>query len=535
MKKTFNTIGPLRQDPKGRFFNIAGPCIPGQHYMLPAQERCSDLNPLIERGLYFMIHAARQSGKTTLLRNLAETVNRSGKYHALYCSLESVQAIEDPEKGIPAIMEAIGFVVRRDSAMKGIDFLEGPRMGAYTVVLKDRLALLCERLDRPLVLLLDEVDCLSAGTLISFLRQLRDGHNSRSTVPFVHSLALVGMRNIRDYKARVRPEQESLGGASPFNVISESLTLRNFTAEETAELYHQHTAETKQRFAAGAIKRVAEQTCGQPWLVNAIARECVEKLLKNDFSQTVTVALVDQAIQNIILRRDTHIDSLLERLKERRVRRIIEPIVTGQTAAIKRASDDYQYVKDLGLIRDDRKKVEPANPIYGEVIVRTLSADLQSSLEAPIYPYALARYRAVHGLNMKLLLEDFQRFWRENSAIWKRKFDYKEAAPHLILMAFLQRIINGGGNLRREMAAETRRLDLCVEIDNQRYPIELKIRQNANTMQEGIGQLLRYMESPAVSEGWLLIFDRRPKMSWEQKLFTKDVKHQSKAIHILGC
>ncbi|MBI4026070.1 MAG: AAA-like domain-containing protein [Verrucomicrobia bacterium] len=544
----------------GKFFNIAGPCDPKRHYMLPPQERCPGLHPLIEQGHYFVIQAARQTGKTTLLQDLMRQINGGGlpsftrmiesvivkgerreiddgnRPTVLYCTLESVQGIDDPKEGMPAIVQALAAEIRLSGALKDFPFASRADFTDYTNVLYMELALACRSLSKPLVIFFDEVDCLSNGTLISFLRQLRAGYVNRSRIPFVHSIALVGMRNIRDFKARIRDDFETLGSASPFNIVTKAMTLRNFTKEEIAALYRQHTDASGQAFEPSAIHRVAEQTCGQPWLVNAVARECVEELLKNDLSKTVTIALVDQAIQNIIQRRDTHIDSLLERLKESRVRMVIEPVVTGETAAIQRSSDDYEYVRDLGLIRDDRGTVEPANPIYGEVIARTLASDLQYVLEAPIYPYALARYRKGAGLDLGFLLKDFQQFWRENSAIWWERFDYKKAAPHLVLMAFLQRILNGGGRIIREMAAETRRLDLCVEFGSARYPIELKVRSGDKTENEGREQLLHYMDTLGCSEGWLVIFDRDPACPWEEKIHWKTEKPaEGKTLHLVGC
>ena len=88
-----------------KYFNVAGPCVPGEHYMLPAQERCQGIMPLIEQGQYFVIHAARQSGKTTLLQDLTEQIRAEGQYYALYCSLESIEKISEPERGIPAIVK----------------------------------------------------------------------------------------------------------------------------------------------------------------------------------------------------------------------------------------------------------------------------------------------------------------------------------------------------------------------------------------------------------------------------------------------
>ncbi|MDR1065028.1 MAG: AAA-like domain-containing protein, partial [Oscillospiraceae bacterium] len=330
-----------------RYFNIAGPCNKEKHYMIEAASRLRGVERLIDMEQYFVIHAARQSGKTTYLKDLERRLNASGKYYTLYCSLEMAQGVDDPEKAMPGIIKKIKQTLSLSDIPNKGQFAADADYTDYMNVLNTELVLFCKLLDKPLIILFDEADCLSEGTLISFLRQLRDGYNSRSSYPFVHSIALVGMRNIRDFKARVRPDSETLGSASPFNIVTESLTLKNFTTDEIRALYKQHTDETGQIFEEGAIELVYEQTQGQPWLVNAIAREVIEKQLGGDYTRPVTSEMAEKAIQTIILRRDTHIDSLLERLKEERVRKVIEPIILGESY-IDQLSDDYLYVRDLG-------------------------------------------------------------------------------------------------------------------------------------------------------------------------------------------
>jgi len=362
-----------------RYFNTAGPCIKAEHYMIETGTRLQGIERLIDMKKYFVIHAARQSGKTTYLRDLTERLNSEGKYYALYCTLESLYKVEDMEKGTPEIVKTIKRALRFSAIPHAEKFAEKPEYDNFTGVINTELTLFCMKLDKPFVILFDEADCLSEDTLISFMKQLREGHNNRSTIPFVSSIALVGMRNIRDYKVKIRPDSETMGSTSPFNVVTETLTLKNFTKEEVASLYRQHTDETGQLFDTDAIELIFEQTQGQPWLVNAIVREVIEKILQLDFTRPVTAELAKKAIQTIILRRDTHIDSLLERLKEERVRRVIEPMLMGEDF-FERSSDDYQYVTDLGLIKDVDYKIQPANPIYAEVIARTLSFDAQSKI-----------------------------------------------------------------------------------------------------------------------------------------------------------
>jgi hypothetical protein len=516
-----------------RYFNIAGPCNKSEHYMIDAASRLHGVERLVDRGQYFVIHAARQSGKTTYLRDLEQRLNASGKYYALYCSLETAQGVIDPKDGIPEIVRTIQNALRFSGLPDGTEFARDANYLNFTGVLSTELTLFCKRLDRPLVVLFDESDCLSEGTLITFLRQLRSGYNSRSSYPFVHSVALVGMRSIRDFKARVRPDSETLGSASPFNIVAESLALKNFTEAEIRTLYAQHTGDTCQVFAEGAVELVYEQTQGQPWLVNAIAREVIEKQLGGDYTRPVTPKMVSEAIQTIIVRRDTHIDSLLERLKEERVRKVIEPIIIGDVF-FGRATDDFRYVVDLGLITDTNERLGPANPIYGEIIARTLSDDVQQAIAHSDSAHGLPRYVKDGRIDMDGLMRDFQRFWRENSDIWIKRFDYEEAAPHLILMAFLQRVINGGGEIIREMAAGRGRLDLCVVYAGERYPIELKLRRGERTRAQGVEQTLRYMDALGARAGWLAIFDRDTSASWDEKIYMEKETANGKTVTIIG-
>jgi hypothetical protein len=365
------------------------------------------------------------------------------------------------------------------------------------------------------------------------MRQLRNGYNDRSTIPFVHSIALVGMRNIRDYKVKIRPDSQSLGSASPSNIVTKTFTLTNFTRAEIASLYQQHTDDTGQPVDADAVDVAYEQTQGQPWLVNAVAREVIVKILQSDYTKPVTAALVHQAIQNIILRRDAHIDSLLERMKEERVRRVIEPMLSGEVY-FDVLSDDYQYVTDLGLIKSIAGKIQPSNPIYAEVITRTLSYEAQQKFMVKNPEAEIPRYLKDGKIDMDYLLQDFQQFWRENSAIWVERFQYREAAPHLILQAFLQRVLNGGGELIRELAAGTGRADLCVVYENHKYPIELKIRRGEKTYNEGLEQTVQYMDIFGCNKGWLIIFDQRAKTSWDKKIFLKKEIIKEKTVTVIG-
>jgi hypothetical protein len=264
--------------------------------------------------------------------------------------------------------------------------------------------------------------------------------------------------------------------------------------------------------------------------VNALARECVEELLQNDYAQSVTAELMDEAAEVLLLRRDTHIDSLLERLKEPRVRRIVEPVILGSEPVESTLSDDCQYVLDLGLLKREDRTLKPANPIYAEVILRTLSYDTQDSMGRSIVN---TPWISGDKLDMNGMLRAFQQFWRENSEVWQARYDYREAAPHIILQAFLQRVINGGGKIVREYALGRQRLDLLVYWHENRYALELKMKDQYRP-DTAHTQMFGYLDRLGLSEGWMPVFDRNPALSWDAKLTWRTLEFEGKKIHVIG-
>ena len=352
-----------------RLFNIAGPCFPDEHYMLPALERLPGIMGIVEQKSYFVLHAARQSGKTTVLKALVRELNEQGKMNALYFTVETVQRFTDPRDGIPKIVESMRNAVLRHPLFKDlvrdpdseIPALRPPPPG---LDVKAFLSLLSEKSEKPLAVFFDEVDCLSDDTLVTFLRQLRDGYVTRDAAPFPASIALVGMRDIRDYKARIRPDGQTLGDASPFNIITEDLTISNFGRDDIARLYAQHTEATGQVFVEGVVDKVFEYTRGQPWLVNAIARECVMKIHDCRYEEPITAEDVANAKETIIRKNPVHLDYLFYMMKIPRVLPFFTAILEGKLSEGNRQTEEFRFIRDSGVFREDGNGFEFANPIY---------------------------------------------------------------------------------------------------------------------------------------------------------------------------
>ncbi|NJM17741.1 MAG: ATP-binding protein [Richelia sp. SM1_7_0] len=486
-----------------RWFNIAGPCQTDKHYMLSPTSRLPDLSRLIEQESYFVVHAPRQTGKTTAMLALAQQLTATGRYAAVVVSVEVGSAFNhDPSAAELAILgtwrDTIAIRLPQDLRPSAWEYGEpGQRI-------KASLQAWAQSSPRPLVIFIDEIDSLQDQTLISVLRQLRDGFPNRPE-NFPSSVGLIGLRDVRDYKV-ASGGSDRLNTASPFNIKVSSITLRNFNAAEVAELYQQHTQDTGQIFTEEATAYAFDLTQGQPWLVNALAKEVVEKMVK-DRNIAITKEHILQAKEILIARQDTHLDSLAEKLREKRVKNIIEPILAGQTLP-DTPNDDRQYLIDLGLLRrDPAGGLVISNPIYREVIPRVLVQGTQDSL-----PHISPSWLTPEGeLNKDALLSAFIKFWRQHGEPLLSSAVYHEIAPHIVLMAFLHRVVNGGGILEREYAIGSDRMDLCLRYKDVTLGIELKVwrEKKRDPQAEGIEQLESYLARLGLNEGWLFVFDRR--------------------------
>jgi len=182
-----------------------------------------------------------------------------------------------------------------------------------------------------------------------------------------------------------------------------------------------------------------------------------------------------------------------------------------------------------------------ANAIYSEIIPRELTWSTQDGLT----PQPLWYQNPDNSINMEKLLLDFQQFFRQNADSWIQKFDYAEAGPQLLLQAFLQRIVNGGGYIDREYGLGRRRTDLLIRkplTDGyggpvQRIVLELKIKRGAlqTVIDEGLRQTFDYMYTVgSVDEGHLIIFDRTNEKTWEERIWHKPCSFQGKDIMVWG-
>jgi len=528
-----------------KFFNTAGPVNQEDHYKLDPVHRwdLDEILMLIAQKKYFLLHAPRQTGKTSSLLALQKHLNAGKDYTAIYANFECGQAARnDMEEAITSIIRQLKLRAADHVDGQDLDPLEKRALsGESGMALNEFLQGLCRLSDNPLVLLIDEIDSLIGDTLVSVLRQLRAGYDIRPA-HFPQSIILCGVVDIKDYKIH-RSDGEIITGGSCFNIKSESLRLGNFSRDDIRQLYLEHTRETGQVFSEPVFDLAWDYTAGQPWLVNALAYEACFKMKENrDRSVTINEEIFRTARERLILSRATHLDQLADKLKEERVYRVIQPMVNGTESEL--IAEDVQYCIDLGLIRKTPEGLILANDIYREVLPRELTESLQNRFLTRFSPEWIDPDGSI---NTDRLMTMFQQFWRENSEIWKPTIaGYQEAAPHLVFQGFLQRVANGEGLIDREYGLGRGRADLFLRWKTtdaeQRIVFELKMRTERESavakleklLGDGLAQTAGYADRCGAHDAHLIIFDRRDGVAWDEKIYRHTHEHDGRTITVWG-
>ncbi|KPA13217.1 ATPase, AAA-type, core domain protein [Candidatus Magnetomorum sp. HK-1] len=513
-----------------KFFNASGPCNAEKHYMIGVNERIQKIHTLIDNERYFILHAPRQTGKTTCMTHLVKQLNIEGKYIAIYVNIESAQAVkEDVERANRLVLGTL-----KRSAKLQLSKELFPSEICFQPFSMDEginhfFTEWCFELPKPLIVFIDEIDSLMGDALLSVLRQLRSGYTQRPE-RFPHSLCLIGIRDIRDYRIYSDREKRYVTGGSCFNVKERALVLENFTQKQVIELYMQHTDATGQQFTKKALKYIYDLTQGQPWLVNALGRELCFDEHAIDRNKEITVDHVEKIKEILILRRDVHLDQLADKLTEPRVANIIQLMITGDVEDMDSVitSNDKTYVINLGLVRHGPLGLEIANPIYREIIIRELTSVTEQFLgQNPVW------YIKQNGkLDIEKLLSEYIKFYKEHSEMVTKRKMYTEAAHHMLFMAWIQRITNSGGKIIREYAAGLKRLDMLVEFAGERFAFELK-RETKNALKEGKDQLSDYLDRLSLTSGYLIIFNRKEPTNWDTVGKRETVVVNNKTIEVI--
>ncbi len=521
-KKKENT--KVYQKPK-YIFESTGFVNPQEAYYVPLENvvnsRNQDIKTMVDRGRYFSIFAPRQSGKTTFLEKNRELLQEDPTYIVVLLSFQQYQQLDTTE--FYQLLEETLYeqLINR---LKEVDcgktetieqFLNNHHLTNHISFSK-----LFKELNRiiqfkKIVVFIDEFDGIPLAELGNFLMTLRDLYQDykKAKQKALYSVGLIGIRNITKLV---------VGGVSPFN-IADQVEMPPFSLKNVIGLYAQYTEETNQPFSEAAVKRIHEETAGQPWLVNRLGTILTVKV-KPETVDTIDVNDVVQAIKILLLERNDHFDNLYEKAvlhKETFVEIVFDHVKYHPY------DEDQSWLEQYGLIKNSNGHALVANNIYKAVHLSAFFKEAKAFEDKPPNEYLLPSHP--DRLDMERIILDFEQYithigiaaFYQKQAVSPAGATVNQQKPYektgrFLLTAWLYQFVKADAStrtpdeLRYEVFTGLGRMDVLLTYKGRKYIIETKINRHnlTRTINDGIKQITsKYLAPEAADEGYLIIFD----------------------------
>lgn len=518
-------------EPGQRFFNTGGPAEPSRHYVVPAVDRIPFARQMVEDGLYFAIKAPYRSGKTTLANELAREMEIDGRFRVLRLNFHELKGAN----GLGALTVCFFEVLKEALENSGDPVLSGVRFGNAKKpprgAVKEILGELCLALDKPLVLLIDEIHAIPRKRARFFFDVFFAGFQERTRHRFPHSVVFFCVRDVFAPTARAKKggsrNRGVRGGALN---IYRTVELPNLTFADICSLCDAHNAETGQFVDDEAKLKIWDLTEGQPFLVNAILGEALDFVLHGETAKPVTGQVVAEAALGVARSRPAHLVRLMSFLKDPGVLKAVGEVLSGVSAKRPLFDEGTNLALDLGLLSlDGDDYLRPANRFVKDLALGALT-------EHMALPGSLAgRFREGDEILASPLILEFQRYWKERAGTWLKPFgEIPGALTRLALMAFLRRALGDDPAPETFPAVREDSLMIAVRRESKTYPIFATLGGASAPFREP-EELSSFMDSRGASEGWVLSFDLDGLKSPEEKCRWKTLSlPRGKTVHLVG-
>ncbi|UCH92585.1 MAG: AAA-like domain-containing protein [Candidatus Aminicenantes bacterium] len=492
-----------------RIFERSGEVNVEESYYVPLENVTNtnkqDMKTMIDKGRYFSIFAPRQSGKTTFFKETCRQLQNDPTYVAIILSFQHYQDL-DKTQFYAMIERSLYTQLKNRLKQVGCEKLEEVNRFLDNHHLTNHISfiLLFEELNRiiqlkKIVIFIDEFDGIPLKELKNFLTSLRELYQQYKGVKqkALYSVGLVGIRNITKLV---------VGGVSPFN-IADQVDLPPFSLKNVRDLYAQYTEETNQPFTGEAVRKVYQETAGQPWLVNRLGA-ILTLDIKPGTIEPIDEQDVEKAVQILLKERNDHFDNLYEKAK------IYKETFVGivfDHVEYDPDDEDQSWLEQYGLVKNIDGYAVVGNNIYKSRYIKTFFKEARAYDDLSLKAYELPGNR----LDMKRILLNFARYI---SQIGVKAF-YAEEKPYektgqFLLTAWLYQFVKGGeGDVRDEVLSGLGRMDVLLTYKKRKYIIEIKVNRYDDIneiLEEGITQLSgKYLATEAADEGYLVVFDTR--------------------------
>lgn len=520
-----------------KYFNVTGPCNRERHYMVDISTRLQEIKSLIDNGDYFVINRARQYGKTTILKNLKNFLE--DEYLVLSISFEgfTYDVFQSENIFCQRVFKLLyTSMVYGNSGIIPKALIDECRSMFHTEreyidlwTLSDFISRLCMQINKPAVLMIDEVDQASNQQIfLAFLGTLRDQYINRSERPVFQSVILAGVYDIKNLKLKIRSEQEHQYN-SPWNIAAKFDIDMSFTPEDIQGMLIEYANDREIVFDYNRTsKLIYDYTCGYPFLVSAICKIIDEQIFLQHPEYAWKMEGIMEAIHLLLKQPNTLFDDMIKHLAEYpELENILQNILfEGQDYPFNAYAKAVNIGIMFGFLKDEDGKVAVANKIF----------------ETHLYNYFLAEEIAANAsertavsdrnqfiehehLNIKMVIKKFVQYYSDIYSDSDSRFVEKYGRK--IFLLYLKPIINGTGNFYVE--AQTRdltRTDVIIDYAGEQFIIELKIWRGETYHKQGEEQLAQYLELYHQNTGYLLTFN----FNKNKEAGMKEIRYKDKIL-----
>lgn len=526
-----------------KVFNTTAVCIPKEHYMVNLDERLKKIKVFVDAGKYFTINRARQYGKTTTLRALY--LYLQGEYYVVSMDFQTFGSAEFQTETIFSRSFANSFLrsLKRNPVNKTEQLNEAMAQLEKSVAsqndffalkaLFEQLGDICAVSDKPIVLMIDEVDSASNNQVfLDFLAQLRAQYMERDIYPTFRSVILAGVYDVKNLRGKIRPEDEHRYN-SPWNIAADFDISMSFSKNEIAGMLTEYEADYKTGMNVDEMAGLLfDDTSGYPFLVSRLCQLMDEVVCKKETygskSATWTKEGFYEAQRLILAEKNMLFESLSEKLVSYpELNDMLKSLLfTGKPIVFNYYEPSIGVASMFGFVKNKNGMLVVANRIFETWLYNFYlsAADMQKK---EIYAASLMDKNQfiVNGcLNMRLILEKFVVHFHDLYGDQNETFLEEEGRKYFLL--YLRPIINGTGNYYIE--AQTRgqkRTDVIVDYRGHQYVIEMKIWRGQEYNNRGEKQLAGYLDDYHVNKGYMVSFNfnRKKKTGIREIVFNDKV------------
>ena len=508
-----------------KVFNVTADCKPDKHYMVKLDKRLVEMKKLVDDGAYFMIHCARQYGKTTTLRALNKYLLND--YYVVMIDFQTFDAAKFENGNVFSSSFAYSFLralktnrpVLTDALKEACDALKenaGVRNSFFTLKeLFEGMSDICDASDRPIVLMIDEVDSATNNQVfLDFLAQLRAYYIDRDVVSTFRSVILAGVHDVKNLKRKLRPEDEHKVN-SPWNIAADFKIDMNFAEEEIAGMLQEYERDYHVGMDVCLIaKLLYDYTSGYPFLVSRLCKLMDEEVYRREGIDTKTKAWTkagfSEAVKMLLAEKNTLFESLIGKLiNNPELNSMIQTVLfTGKPVAYNADTVMLDVAAMYGFIKNQNGCVAIANRLFETRLYNFYlsTAEIQSK---DIYVASLRdknQFIVDGHLDMRKILEKFVLHFNDLYGSGDETFVEEEGRKYFLL--YLRPIINGVGNYYIESRTrELRRTDIILDYHGEQYIIEMKIWHGEEYNNRGERQLIGYLDEYHQNKGYMVSFN----------------------------